>query len=193
MRILVFAMLLLCPSLADAQQAAPRPSVVVEERAAADSDVVTIDAIMRAFYDVISGPKGKPRQWARDKGLYVADVRFHIIDERNGRQRLTVLNHQQYVDAVDAGFVASGFVEREIGRCTRRFGNLAQVWSVYDGWYGEGATRRDAGRGVNAVQLYWDGKRWWITAVSWDSERPANPIPADPAALCHAPNDASAR
>jgi hypothetical protein len=161
-----------------------RRSVVVEDRVAADSDVASIDSIMRAFYDVISGPKGKPRQWARDKGLYVTDVRFYILYERNSVPGMTVMSHQQYVDAVDAGFVAKGFVEREIARCVRRFGNLATVWSAYEGWYGEGAARRDAGRGVNAVQLYWDGKRWWITSVSWDSERPTDPLPANPAALC---------
>jgi hypothetical protein len=179
---LVLCSLVIAPHLIDAQPT--RRSIIVPDVAAADSDVVSIDAVMRTFYDVISGPKGKPRQWARDKALYVKDVRFHILYERAGTPGLQVVNHQQYVDATDSGFVANGFVERETSRCTRRFGNLAQVWSAYEGWYGEGASRRDAGRGINALQLYWDGKRWWITAVSWDSERATNPLPADPAALC---------
>jgi hypothetical protein len=34
-------------------------------------------------------------------------------------------------------------------------------------------------RGVNSIDLYWDGSRWWITAASWDDERPNSPIPAD--------------
>lgn len=137
---------------------------------------------MRAFYGVISGPQGTPRQWARDRSLYVKDVRFYPIDERNGTPRMSIMSHQQYVDAVDSGFVANGFMERETARCTRRFGNLVQVWSAYEEWRGD--TKKDVGRGVNALQLYWDGKRWWITSVSWDSERANNKVPATPAALC---------
>ena len=30
-----------------------------------------------------------------------------------------------------------------------------------------------------ALQLFWDGNRWWISGVAWDDERPDNPIPAE--------------
>lgn len=177
--------LALTASTASAQQpTSPRRTVVVEERAAADSDVVTIDGVMRAFYDVISGPKGQPRQWARDRSLYVKDIRFYPMTERAGKPVMSAMSHQQYVDQVDAGFVANGFMERETARCTRRFGNLAQVWSAYEEWTADPASAREPGRGVNALQLHWDGARWWITAVSWDSERPGNRAPTSVAALC---------
>jgi hypothetical protein len=35
------------------------------------------------------------------------------------------------------------------------------------------------GRGVNGLQIYWDGKRYWIASVMWDDEREGNPIPAE--------------
>lgn len=35
------------------------------------------------------------------------------------------------------------------------------------------------GRGVNSIELFWDGARWWIAAVSWGEERPGNPIPEE--------------
>ena len=182
MRYALLALLAVSASLG-AQQPATRRPVVVEQRAAADSDVKSIDAIMRTFYDVISGPAGKPRQWSRDRGLYVQDVRFYVLSERNGAVRMSAMSHQQYVDAVDSSSTANGFVEFETARCVRRFGHLATVWSAYEGYHGAGATRKAAGRGVNAVQLYWDGRRWWITSVSWDSERQENPLP-DRTALC---------
>ena len=34
------------------------------------------------------------------------------------------------------------------------------------------------GRGVNGLQLFWDGKRYWVASVVWDDERKGNPIPA---------------
>ena len=181
MRYALIALLAASASLG-AQNVSRRP-VVVEERAAAHSDVKSIDAIMRTFYDVISGPVGTPRQWSRDRGLYVKEVRFYVLSERNGAMRMNASSHQQYVESFDSSSTAQGFVELEIARCVRRFGNLATVWSAYEGYHGAGATRTSAGRGVNAVQLYWDGTRWWITSVSWDSERPGNPLP-DKASLC---------
>jgi hypothetical protein len=32
-------------------------------------------------------------------------------------------------------------------------------------------------RWVNYFQLYWDGTRWWISAMVWDQERPGLQIP----------------
>ena len=32
-------------------------------------------------------------------------------------------------------------------------------------------------RGINSIQLWFDGRRWWIVTVYWESERPNNPIP----------------
>jgi hypothetical protein len=35
------------------------------------------------------------------------------------------------------------------------------------------------GRGINSIELFWDGARWWIAAAQWDDERPGNPIPKE--------------
>jgi heme-degrading monooxygenase HmoA len=70
-----------------------------------------------------------------------------------------------------------GFFEREIGRTTERFGNIAHVFSAYD----SKSTREDAepfARGINSIQLLHDGTRWWVVTIFWDSERAGNAIPA---------------
>ena len=33
-------------------------------------------------------------------------------------------------------------------------------------------------RGINSIQLFNDGARWWVVGVLWDNERPDKPIPA---------------
>jgi hypothetical protein len=139
-------------------------------------DVSTIDGIIKAFYEVISGGKGVARQWSRDKTLYTPDVRFVSMSESNGKIRADVMNHNRYVNSSNEFFVQSGFYEREINRVVRRFGNIAHVFSVYE--YNT-EDKKLTGRGVNSIQLFWDGARWWISAVSWDEERPGNPIPKD--------------
>ncbi|HSK71587.1 MAG TPA: hypothetical protein VK892_07825, partial [Pyrinomonadaceae bacterium] len=140
------------------------------------ADVSTIDGIVKAFYEVISGGKGVARQWSRDKTLYTSDVRFVSMSEANGKVRASVMNHNQYAGGSNEFFVNEGFSEREINRVTRKFGNLAHVFSVYE--YST-EDKKLQGRGVNSIELFWDGKRWWISAVSWDEERPNNPIPKE--------------
>jgi len=140
------------------------------------SDVSTLDGIIKAFYETISGAKGVARQWSRDRTLYTADVRFVGMDEKDGKIRVGILSHQQYVGAVNESFVGEGFTEREINRVVRKFGNIAHVFSTYE-FSNDDKTAK--GRGVNSIELFWDGTRWWISAVSWDDERANNPIPKE--------------
>lgn len=141
------------------------------ERAADPADVATIDAIVAAFYDVISHAPGEAIDWARDSTLYARDLRFKIVEG----SELQILDHAGYVAAF-GGMSGSGFVEYEIHRETQHFGPIAQVWSTYE--WRPAADAPVGGRGINAIELFWDGARWWITSAMWASETPENPIPA---------------
>ena len=139
-------------------------------------DVGSIDGIMKAFYDVISGPAGQPRQWSRDRTLYIADVRFvAMAEDKAGHPVAHVASHQQFVDATDPEVVKEGFYESEIHRVTQTFGHIAHVVSTYETRVKAGGPV--SGRGINSVELFNDGQRWWIASVVWDDERPDNPIP----------------
>jgi hypothetical protein len=138
-------------------------------------DVGTIEGIVNAYYDVINGPPGTPRQWRRDSTLYMPAATFVSMDEKGGKPVANVMTPEEYRRGVNASFVEKGFFETEIGHRIERFGNVAQVRSVYE-------TRHAAkgpllGRGVNYLMLYWDGSRWWIAGAVWDDERPSNPLP----------------
>ncbi len=151
-------------------------AVTIPKIEADPKDVSTIDGIIKAFYETISGGKGVPRQWSRDRTLYMPDVRFVGMSEDKGKIKAGIMNHQQYVNATNEFFVSEGFTERELNRIVRRFGNIAHVFSVYE-FMTEGKTEKT--RGVNSIELYWDGTRWWISAVSWDEERAGNRIPKE--------------
>jgi hypothetical protein len=150
--------------------------VHAQARAASPADVGTIGDIMRVSYEVISGPAGAPRQWDRDRTLYMPGATFVSTSKRNGKVQTTIMTTEEYRRKSDARFVAEGLFETEIGSRVERFGNVAQVRSV-------SVARRTPtgpieGRYVNYVHLFWDGKRWWIAGAVWDQERPDNPIPA---------------
>ena len=159
------------------KRAETNTSVKVQTIAPRPEDVSTPDGIMKAFYETISGPAGQPRQWARDRTLYIPGIHFVAAGVQDGKVIARVLDHQSYVEWVNEDFVREGFFEREVHRVTKRFGNIAHVFSTFE-------SRRTLdgpliGRGVNSIELFYDGKRWWIASVSWDEERPDNPIPKE--------------
>lgn len=153
------------------------PKIVVEEITPRSEDVGTLDGIIRAYYETITGPAGQPRQWARDRTLYIPDMKFVSIEIRGNKPYANVMSHQQYVEASDAYMVKNGFFEREIHRVSRSYGTMTQVFSAYE------ARNTEKGpviaRGINSLELFHDGNRWWITAAMWEDERPGNPIPKE--------------
>ncbi len=166
--------------VAGAQQSAPKaPSnVEVPTIAPRDEDVATIDGVIKAFYEVISGPAGQARQWSRDRTLYIPDVRFVAMSEdKSGKTRAQIVSHQQFVDDSDAILMKDGFYESEIHRVTEKIGHIAHVFSTY-----ESRLKADGpiiARGINSIELFYDGRRWWIASNIWDDERPDNPLPAE--------------
>jgi hypothetical protein len=154
-----------------------RPHVEVQTIAPRPEDVGTIDGIVKAYYDVVCGPAGAPRQWSRDRTLYIPDLRFVDVGyDKEGKPRPRIMSHQEYVDGSD-GMATQGFFEKETHRVSERFGPIAHVWSTYE------SRRTENGpiiaRGINSIELFWDGKRWWIANAIWTDESKDNPIPKE--------------
>lgn len=140
-------------------------------------DVGSIDGMIRAWYEVITGPAGKPREWARDKTLYIPEIRFVSTWTEGASVQTRIRNHQAYADIVDAEFVKKGFFERETHRVTERYGAIAHVWSTYESREAENGPI--TARGINSIELFWDGKRWWIANGMWADESKDNLIPSE--------------
>ncbi len=152
--------------------------IVVADTPANPAEVATIDGIIAALYDVISGPAGQPRNWSRMKTLLTPDVRLIATNpDKAGHPNIRSISFQDYVDRFSVSVLRQPFYERELHRQTRQFGNIAQLFSSYE-------TTRDGkkevvARGINAIQLYYDGHRWWIASIIWDTDRPGNPMPKE--------------
>lgn len=138
--------------------------------AGSPSEVVTLDAILHAMYDVISGPAGRPRDWARFRRLYHPEARLIPVSLAGGEVRPRLLNVDEYIRRVEPIFQVEDFWERETKRQVSTFENVAHVLSSYESLHspdGEPFTR-----GTNSIQLVQDGTRWWIVNVMWCTPRP---------------------
>lgn len=157
----------------------PPSSDVVRTAAARPADVRSVDAIIATLYDVISGPAG-PREWDRMRSLFTPEGRLQAVRHPpDAPPSIATFTVDGYIERNDPFFRANGFVEREIARTMQRFGGIAHVWSTYEGIVTPAAGERQTIRGINSIQLFWDGTRWWINSVYWDAERADQPLPRE--------------
>nr|WP_294907224.1 hypothetical protein [uncultured Lacibacter sp.] len=146
---------------------------------AAEEDVISIDAIIAALYNVISGPAGEARNWNRMRSLFLPEGKLVATAVRpNGEVVKRVLTVEEYITGNGPVLEKNGFFEKEIHRKQEVYGHIAHCFSTYEAR----KTMTDAEpfmRGINSIQLYNDGKRWWILTVFWQTENKDLLIPKE--------------
>jgi len=143
------------------------------------ADVASIDAIITAAYDSISGPAGEQRNWERERSLYYPGARLIPTAKPAENDDLLpqILDIEGFIARVEPFFKENGFYEKEIARRTEQFGQIAHVWSIYESRHNEDDPEPFM-RGINSIQLFNDGKRWWIVNIYWQQECAEHAIPA---------------
>ncbi len=99
-------------------------------------------------------------------------------DNEKGKSAMRVFTVDEFIKLIEPRTKTEGFFEREIARRVERFGAVAHVFSTYESRKAESDPVPFV-RGINSIQLFFDGKRWWAVTIFWDSERPDQPIPAE--------------
>ena len=141
------------------------------------ADVASLDAILAAVYDSISGAKGKARNWDRFRSLFAPGARLIPTFKRpTGEFATRALTPEEFIASSGKFMEEQGFFEHGIANHVETFANIAQVFSVYEGRHATSDPKPFV-RGINSIQLMNDGKRWWVVTIFWQAEDPANPLP----------------
>jgi hypothetical protein len=143
--------------------------------AMSNSDAVSIDSVIRAMYETISGAAGQPRQWERDRALHHPKALLIPARQAKGGPAGGVFSFDEFVASRAPFLEANDFYEIEIARREFRFGAIAHVLSFYEARKAPGGELLR--RGVNSIQLMHDGERWWVMSVLWDNEREGVRLP----------------
>ncbi len=153
----------------------PTPTPVKDANPA---DVASIDSIMKAVYDVISGDAAQKRDWDRFRSLFHKDAKLIPSgkNQQTGVQGARFLSPEDYIARSGPMLETNGFHERELARHVDQYGNIAQVFSTYLSFHKKD-DKDPFVRGINSFQLMNDGKRWWVINIYWQAESPENPIP----------------
>lgn len=127
-----------------------------------DKDVKSIDAIIKAYYEVASGSSQEPWEFERDKYIHSENALIIFLDENGKAESLTL-------EALHIQLGLSerkDFYEKELKRKVLQFGNVVQVWSAYEvRTQPETSTNN---RGLSNIQLHYEQGRWWID--SWTNQ-----------------------
>lgn len=174
--ITVFLLLFSISIMAQTPTVSPAAPPVKEANPA---DVGSIDAIMKAVYDVISGDANQKRDWDRFRSLFHKDAKLIPAGKnpQTGVVMARYLTPEDYVTRSGPMLERDGFHEREMARKVDQYGNIAHVFSTYHA-FRKKDDKEPFMRGINSFQLLNDGKRWWVLNIYWQAETPDNPIPA---------------
>lgn len=138
-------------------------------------DVASVDATIAALYDVISGDPGAPRDWDRFRYLFQPEAQ--LLPTRKtpeGTLDMRAMKPEEYIQFFSSR-ITTGFFERELYRTTEQYGTIVHAFSTY-----ETKEKKDGpvtNRGINSIQLFFDGKRYSIINVFWCAESAGFPLP----------------
>jgi len=111
-------------------------------------DVSSVDGVMTAYYDVVSGPAGFEYNPERDRSLYAPNAMITRFRDDGTIDRKTVAE-----ETLPMKPWAEGFYEIERHRIVEQFGNLAHVWSTFET---RGSPNGAAlSRAVSSISLYY--------------------------------------
>lgn len=140
-------------------------------------DVENIDNLMEALYASISGEQGEPRDWERFRNLVIPEARLiPTAGDGEGNNTYNVMSPEEFIENTNSYFVENGFYEYEIHREEHHYGRVVHVFSTY----GSKRSESDAepfNKGINSIQLFDDGERWWVVTIYWAHASEDNPIP----------------
>jgi len=137
---------------------------------ALESDVSSLDGILHALYEVLSGPAGQPRDWERYHSLFMDSARLIVVvavaGEKPHARQLTL---EDYIRRVEPIFAVEHFWERETSRQTETLGRVAHVLSKYESLRDPNGPPFE--HGANSMQLFYDDSRWWVVSIMWNTSR----------------------
>jgi hypothetical protein len=191
------------PTPQAAPQASPTPQAAATPRPAPPAgvgvgiaippanpaDVASVDSILAALYDVISGPAGKKRDWDRFRSLFAPGARLIPTGPRRppgtapdtpltGKEEYgsRAFTPEEYMERSRPFLEEHGFFEREVARRTEQYGHIVHAFSTYESRH-KAEDPKPFMRGINSIQLMNDGKRWWVVTIFWEGETERTPLP----------------
>jgi hypothetical protein len=134
------------------------------------------ESLVRALYDIVSGPANSAHDWTRLERLHAPGAIITPTQHRSSMAFAAAPQAlSQFIALNKRLFANQGFHEREIFQRVQRFGHIAHVWSGYETReHPNGPVQQS---GINSFQLLNDGQRWCVLSATWDTGTSDHPMP----------------
>ena len=139
-------------------------------------DVTSVDNIMAALYEVISGEATDVRDWDRFRFLFKPDAKLiPTLKNAEGEFTYRYWTPDEYVNFFTNSRRTVGFYEIEIHRVTETYGTITHAFSTYETSEKKGGPATN--RGINSIQIFYDNQRYYIMNIFWCGENNGYPLP----------------
>jgi hypothetical protein len=133
----------------------------------------TLDELIQAVDDAVSGPANKDRACLR--GVLLQQARLSPMTKmQDGSFVPHLMTVDEWINMV-AKRGSAEFYEVQVKVKSETYGHFAHLWSTY-----EIRAMQDGKAtvtGINSIQAVFDGVRWRALSILWESDTTAGPVP----------------
>jgi hypothetical protein len=135
----------------------------------------TAEATVRELYDIISAEAGRVPEWEAVRALFIPEA---LIILRSSRDAMSVLTLDGFIEDFDAFYrtpqvTEKGFKETILELKSTEFGDMAQVWVLYEARIPDGG----GNQGVDNFSLIRRNGKWRVAAITNEVPFPGRPVP----------------
>lgn len=146
-----------------------------------DEAARTPGGLVEALYRMVSFGPGPEPDWEMFRDVFLENA--IIVFSPRGTRPMRAMGVDGFIQDWrdffrDAELEDKGFFETIAAMKVDQFGGLAHAWVIFEPRIGEASPERQI-RGLDSIELSYDGRRWWIAAITTDFEGPGHKIPPD--------------
>jgi len=150
-------------------------TLTAQEKMSADTNAAkSIDGIVKEVLRLVSGEKGKTRNWEALRNLFLPTATFTVLNNSDSiAQPVETVSLDDFIKLMHDEYYEQGYLEYEIGKTIDEYNGIA---NVFQSFYGKDSENREE-RGINSYQLVYFKKRWWVANLLWTGDTNGVKIP----------------
>ena len=135
------------------------------------------EGVVRELYDIVTFPAGTSPDWDRARSLFLPEAVVVLRSSRTAQSVMSVegwiQDFETFIESADV--IERGFSEAIVRTHTTVFGDIAQVWVLYEAGFPD--DQRPPQQGVDCFGLVRYEGSWLISSILNEIPTPARPIP----------------
>jgi hypothetical protein len=150
-------------------------TAVSQEKMLADTNAVkSVNGIVKEALRLISGEKGKSRNWEALRNLFLPSADFTVVNHGDSLlQPAETVSIDEFIKLMHDPYYEQGYLEYETGKVVNEYNGIA---NVFQSFYGKDSENVEE-RGINSYQLVYFDNRWWIANLIWTGDSNGVKIP----------------